>query len=225
MYVSHLTPNQHAKVAKLVGKRCMVLNNVQTEALRDTGAQVSIVSKDWVAQNLPTAERRQINELLDNKGLDLKAANGSEIPYESWIEVSFTLATSDDKHGMSVPFLISTDPLDHHIVGYNVIEEIVKNPDSHFRNSHEETLVSALNSSLPNAKQENVEALINLIRTTTSSELCSVKVTKRDVLVPKNETVVVTCSANTAQLNQDFQYCSNQMLNHLGHRGLKSQKR
>ena len=24
MYVSHLTPNQHAKVAKLVGKRCMV---------------------------------------------------------------------------------------------------------------------------------------------------------------------------------------------------------
>ena len=206
MYVSHLTPNQHAKVVKLVGKRCMVqcvMNNVQTEALWDTGAQVSIVSKDWVAQNLPTAERREINELLD-KGLDLKAANGSEIPYEGWIEVSFKLATSDDKHGMSVPFLISTDPLDHPIVGYNVIEEIVKNPDSHFRNSHEETLVSALNSSLPNAKQENVEALINLIRTTTPSELCSVKVTKRDVLVPKNETMVVTCSVNTGPIESRF---------------------
>ena len=50
-------------------------------------------------------------------------------------------------------------------------------------------------SSFPNAKQENVEALITLIRTTIPSELCSVKVTKKDVVVPKT-TVVVTCSAN-----------------------------
>ena len=84
-----------------------VMNNVQTEALWDTGAQVSIVSKDWIAENLPTAESRQMDELLNDKGLDLKAANGTEIPYEGWIEVSFKLMTSDDKHGMSVPFLIS----------------------------------------------------------------------------------------------------------------------
>ena len=73
MYVSHLTPNQHGKVAKLVGRRCMVqcvINNVQTEALWDTGAQVSIVSKDWIAENLPTAESRQMDELLNDKGLD-----------------------------------------------------------------------------------------------------------------------------------------------------------
>lgn len=133
MYVSHLTPNQHAKVAKLVGRRCMVqcvMNNVQTEALWDTGAQVSIVSKDWIAENLPTAESRQMDELLNDKGLDLKAANGTEIPYEGWIEVSFELMTSDDKHGMSVPFLISTEAMDHPIIGYNVIEEIVRNPVS-----------------------------------------------------------------------------------------------
>ena len=69
-YVSHLTPNQHAKVAKLVGKRCMVqcvMNNVQTQALWDTGAQVSIVSKDWIAENLPTAECRQMDELLKSE--------------------------------------------------------------------------------------------------------------------------------------------------------------
>ena len=200
MYVSHLTPNQHAKVAKLVGKRCMVqcvMNNVQTQALWDTGAQVSIVSKDWIAENLPTAESRQMDELLNDKGLDLKAANGTEIPYEGWIEVSFKLATSDDKHGMSVPFLVSKDALDHPIVGYNVIEEIVKNPVSDSPNNHEETLVNALSTSLPSAKQENVKALIGLIRTNTSSELCRVKVTKKDVVVPKNETMVVSCSVST----------------------------
>lgn len=61
-----------------------VMNNVQTEALWDTGAQVSIVSKDWIAENLPTAESRQMDELLNDKGLDLKVANGTEIPYEGW---------------------------------------------------------------------------------------------------------------------------------------------
>ena len=39
VYVNHLTPTQHAKVAKLVGKRYMVqcvMNNVYTQALWDT---------------------------------------------------------------------------------------------------------------------------------------------------------------------------------------------
>ena len=174
-----------------------VMNNVQTEALWDTGAQVSIVSKDWIAENLPTAESRRMDELLNDKGLDLKAANGTEIPYEGWIEVSFKLMTSDDKHGMSVPFLISTEAMDHPIIGYNVIEEIVRNPASEPPNNYEETLVNVLSSSLPDANQEDVNALIGLIRTNTPSELCSVKVTKRNVIVPKNETIAVTCSVNT----------------------------
>ena len=147
MYVSHLTPNQYAKVAKLVGKRCMVqcvMSNVQTEALWDASAQFSIVSKDWIATNLSTAEPRQLEELLSDQGLDLKAPNGSETPYEGWIEVSFKLATSGDKHGMAVRFLISTDSLDHPIVGYNVIEELVKDSGSHTLDRQEETLVSAL---------------------------------------------------------------------------------
>ena len=106
---------------------------------------------------------------------------------------------SHTKDGMSVPFLISTEAMDtmDTIIGYNVIEEIVRNPVSEPPNNYEETLVNALSSSLPNAKQENVKALIGLIRTNTPSELCSLKVTKKDVVVPKNETVAVTCSVNT----------------------------
>lgn len=115
------------------------MNNVQTLALWDTGAQVSIVSKNWIAENLPTAESRRMDELLNDKELDLKAANDTEISYEGWNEVSFKLATSDDKHGMSVPFLISRDTLDHPIVGYNVIEGIVRNPAGDSPNNHEET--------------------------------------------------------------------------------------
>ena len=71
------------------------------------------------------------------------------------------LLTSDDKHDMSVPILVSKDTLDHP-VGYNVIEKIVKNPVSDSPNNREETLVNALRTSLPNAKQKNVKALIVL---------------------------------------------------------------
>ena len=37
-------------------------------------------------------------------------------------------------------------------------------------------------------------------RTSSPSELCSVKVTKRSVVIPENETVVVTCSVNTGPI-------------------------
>ena len=88
-YVSHLTPRQHATVTKLVGRRCTVrclLNSVDSEALWNTGAHVSILSKDCIAKNLSSTKSRSLKELLEHKGrLDLRVANGTEIPYEGWI--------------------------------------------------------------------------------------------------------------------------------------------
>ena len=95
-----------------------------------------------------------------------KAANGTEIPCEGWIQISFKLATSDHEFRT---FLISTDAWDHPIVGYNVIEEIVKNSGSYSPSNHEEKLVNVLSLSLKNGKQEIVEALVNFIRTTSPS--------------------------------------------------------
>ena len=66
------------------GRRCLVqflFNSVKTEVLWDTGAQVSIASKDWIAKNLLTGKRRQMEELLNGGGLDLKAATCTEIRY------------------------------------------------------------------------------------------------------------------------------------------------
>ena len=74
---------------------------------------------------------------------------------------------------------------------------MVKSAEIQSPTNDERTMVHVLSSFLPDAKQENVEALINFIRTSSPSELCSVKVTKRNVVIPKNETVVVTCPVNT----------------------------
>lgn len=87
--------------------------------------------------------------------------------------------------------------MDHPIIGFNVIEEIVKTPSSHRLNEREDLLVNSLSSSLKDVKEDNITALINFIKTTTPSEFSSVKVTKKDVVIPKCGAATVTCRANT----------------------------
>ena len=55
-YVSHLTPEQRAKVAHLIGNKCLILcilSGKQANALFDTRAQVSVASKPWLEANFP----------------------------------------------------------------------------------------------------------------------------------------------------------------------------
>lgn len=85
-FASHLTPKQHVAVANLVCKKCKVscvLNGVPVEALWDTGAQVSIASKSWLGEFLPSLKTRKIEEFLGEKaGLNLIGANGGPIPFD-----------------------------------------------------------------------------------------------------------------------------------------------
>ena len=105
------------------------------------------------------------------------------------------LRTSDVKHTISVPFLVSTDTIEQPFVRY-VIEEMVRSTESQSASNNERTMVNDLSASVIKIKQENVEALINFFRTSSPNELCGVKVTKTNVIIPKNETVAVTCSVN-----------------------------
>ena len=54
-FVSHLTPRQHAIVVGFVGKRCTAkgeINGHSEDVLWDIGAQVSIISNDFLRRNL-----------------------------------------------------------------------------------------------------------------------------------------------------------------------------
>ena len=112
-YVTHLTPRQHTTVAKLVGKRCIInckLNELETEALWDTGAQVSVLPKRWVAEQFPGIKLRNIEELIgQGVEIELKAANGTDISYSGWIELEFKLMSGVDVKNncaITVPFLV-----------------------------------------------------------------------------------------------------------------------
>ena len=110
-FVSHLTPQQHATVVGLVGKRCTVngeINSHSVEVLWDTGAQVPIISNEFL-KNFPGVVAKDISELLDTKP-NLVAANGSEMPYIGWVELNFRLSSSNPD--LKVPFLVTEQCLD-----------------------------------------------------------------------------------------------------------------
>ena len=125
-FVSHLTPNQHATVVGLVGKRCTVkgeINCHSSEVLWDTGTHVSIISNEFLRRNCPDVVVKDISELLNTK-LSLTAANGSEIPFIGWVELNFRLSSCNNE--LKVPFLVTEQYLDSLLIGFNVKEEIVK---------------------------------------------------------------------------------------------------
>ena len=66
------------------------------EVLWDTGAQVSIVSVDFLKDYFPNCTIRDVSGLLDCD-LTLTVANDSNIPYKGWVELDFQISASEEK--------------------------------------------------------------------------------------------------------------------------------
>ena len=132
VYASHITPRQQKRIAKLVGKNCLVkchLDDKPTEVLWDTGAQVSIVSVDFLKSQLPAVQIRDIEQLLGTDGsISLQAANGTDIPYCGWAEMGVRL-TNENETEVRVPYLVTKEDIEQPIIGLNVIELIVRNTE------------------------------------------------------------------------------------------------
>ena len=94
VFISHLTPKEHEKLINLVGRKCTVsgkINGKTVEVLWDTGAQVSIVSVDFLKDNFPNCTIRDVSKLL-NCDLTPTAANGGNIPYKGRVELDFQIS-------------------------------------------------------------------------------------------------------------------------------------
>ena len=194
VFVSHLSPKDQSQIVKLVGERCTVkctMNDVPAEALWDTGAQVSIISKEWVRHNLPQVKIKGIEEIVGKAELNLRAANGTELPYEGWVGVMFSLrGGKSSPKGLDVPFLVTNETLDLPIIGYNVIAEIAKNSQE-----EEDSLINTFQHSFTDAK-ESIPALVNFIQTEKADELCTVRTIKQDIVIPRGKVVNVKCRTN-----------------------------
>ena len=177
-FVSHLTPQQHAPVVGLVGKRCTVkgeINGQQVDVLWGTGAQVSLISEQLVRRNFPGITVKNISELL-NSELNVTTANGGEMPYVGWMELNFRLLSS--KVELAVPFLVTDQSLDTPIIGFNVIEEIVKT------SSEDAVLHQEITSSFTELNGKNASTLVNFIQSRNQSYLCLIMTMKHDTIIP-----------------------------------------
>jgi len=98
-----------------------------------------------------------MTELLGMDGRDLKAANGTDLPYEGWVELTFLLKIMLTT---LLLFLVAKDSLDMPIVGFNVIEEITKYFEGDASAGVHGSLVDVLSSSFTVADRKKVEALV-----------------------------------------------------------------
>ena len=206
VFASHLTPKQHVAVANLVGKKCKVscvLNGVPVEALWDTGAQVSTASKSWLGEYLPSLKTRKIEELLgEEAGLNLVGANGGPIPFDGWVEVQFQLTSgAQSSTPLTVPLLVARDDLEYPIIGYNVIEEVIKSPDQMGGESIE-SLREIMSSAFSEVKQESVTALVDLVQSAGVERLCVLRSDKNNLTVPRGQTVAVACRVDCDPLEE-----------------------
>lgn len=149
--IETIYPHVKSKLINLIGSKCIVtcyLDKVPVQALWDTGAQVSIVSSQFLRTRCPDSDVRPVSDLVSSD-LILTSASNNEIPFEGWTDLEFQLGQSSTS--LRVPFLVSSSTaLVRPIIGYNVI--------CHYVSSNE-----GVNQALTEALLEVSPRTVNLI--------------------------------------------------------------
>ena len=200
VFVSHLSAYQKDFVDRLVGHKCEVkakLNDIYEKCLWDTGAQVSLVSKSWLKENIDDVNIRNFEEILDEDPVQIKAANNATVPFAGFVELKLKISDLFDE---TVPFIVTEIDLESPIIGFNVISQFVK--DGTVRGLESKLLVDCL-VDVMEVKAENAEKLVSMLKDDGLGEqLCVVKVSKRKEIIPAGTTVNVKCRVNTGPIHR-----------------------
>ena len=194
---SSLNYKQRNKLVNLVGRKCVVtcsINGIPTDALLDTGAQITCISSDWKEQNLPKLKLQPIERLLGISDLELQAVNGTTVPYVGWVETSFAFGEESSVRKLSVPVLVVNQELERPVIGYNVIEQLIQKNDD--ENCFPDTNpIDTLKYSFQDLGIKQVTALINFVgkKLNTPDDFGTVKLSKQNVVIPQGKTIPVTC--------------------------------
>uniref|UniRef100_A0AAQ6IVH8 Gypsy retrotransposon integrase-like protein 1 n=1 Tax=Anabas testudineus TaxID=64144 RepID=A0AAQ6IVH8_ANATE len=121
-----------------------------------------MIDRDWKNKYLPYSRVRSLNEIIDNEDeLRIYAVNGETLPFDGWVEIKVNLIGNEDPNlSVTVPFLISSCALERPLLGFNVLEEVVR--------EQPERLIPIITSLLCNAMSipsEKAELLVNFIQT------------------------------------------------------------
>ncbi len=201
--------NQYSAITSLVGKQCLVtcyLQKKKTEALWDTGSQVCIIDEEWKAKYAPEVTLRNISEATEAPdSLRLVAANGANMPYSGWVELTFKLASPvTNEKELHIPVLVLKDQeLPRPIIGYNVIEQIMRRSEtSGSLDVTNACLYRTVRSAFPSIKKKSVHTFINLVTTEGFSEYV-VRTRKEPVNIQRHTVVQIQCLVKVPHVKQD----------------------
>ena len=158
---------------------CNWYGGADVEALWDTGAQVSLVDKDWLADSYPDAEVDSLETFLKGDNLHLFSANSRKISVCGVATLNVEIAGFP----VQVPFIVSDDPVSQPIIGYNVIKHLV------FEGGDEPEKLLKL--SFPGIVERNLAAVVNIIREEKVKE--DFVVTTKKTVIPANSRCKIKC--------------------------------
>ncbi len=180
------------QVVQLIGKKAILkchINGFAVTALLDTGAQVSIIDPNW-SKYLPEQALRPLSDIIDGGDLSLSAFNGDPLPFKGWLELTVNLPGNDDPSlAIQVPFLVGKMPLELPLLGFNVVDELIRGKRDTVRGlcAFAELLKMALD-----IKGDQAHAIVSFIQEQPCVNTGAViTVGPRDVVVPTSRVIYV----------------------------------
>jgi len=207
VYLNTMT-NQQRVIQQMVGKKCLVhctINGVETTALWDTGAQVTILPLHYVKENLPELKIRPLDELFGEQGVNILTANGSDMQFSGWSEVDLNFPDSTaNNHTMTFPVLISeNDSPDLPIIGYNVIVKVIDLVHDTCGNVSDKSVLSVLQCALPDIESKKLKFLVQAVKDEDDETLGWLRTGRNDILCPRGQVTGVKCWVRKCVAQED----------------------
>lgn len=176
-------------------------DGVAKTALWDTGSQVTIINDSWRRSCLSHTTLRSMDELLEeNETLVCSSTNKTPISFADWVELTFELGSNrGPQPGLHVPVLVSNEPgvAEPTVIGYNVIELIVKNGIE----QHPEVTPAVVSDAF-SIDCKKAKVLIQLVQSHDKHEKEGVvKVGGLKTVIPTGQTRGIKCNIRTGPLS------------------------
>jgi len=162
--------NHHSQVTSLVGRQCLIecyLHGITFQALWDHGSQVCVTDEVWKQEYLPDVPLGGVSDILEAPNtLNLVAANGINILFVGYVEVTFKLSSqASHKAQLVIPMLVARgQSLSHPIIGFNVIEQIVNSIEQAQPNTVNNIILErTVKTVFPSLKKSKVQAFSQLL--------------------------------------------------------------
>ncbi|XP_016383472.1 mucin-5AC-like [Sinocyclocheilus rhinocerous] len=110
-----------------------------------------------ITEYLPEVPLRDVSDILESPNtLNLVAANGIDMPYIGYVEVTFRLASPTSHHTeLVIPILVARGQnLSHPIIGFNVIEQIVNSIEQAQPSTVSDKTLERTESRIPQPKKK-----------------------------------------------------------------------